>query len=167
MEQSAMNQQHNLTPVVLDHMEIEDLGKLTAGEISQLNDLLAEEEELLKDRKKALQYAAELRFLDKAIGQLRSKTLDSGTAHVLEDDVDVVVTIPKKIDWDQTELAKSVEAVRSWGEDPNEYVTTKLSVSETAYKAWPGAIRKVFQPARTMTPGKPKFTFMRAKAVAG
>lgn len=162
-----MNQQHNLTPVMLDHMEVEELGNLTAREISLLTDLLAEEEALLKDRKKALQYASELRFLDKAMGELRSKTLDSGTAHVLEDGIDVVVTIPKTVDWNQEELAKSIEAVKSWGEDPHEYVTTKLSVSENAYKAWPAAIRKVFEPARTMAPGKPKFAFKAQKQKAG
>ncbi len=162
-----MEQHHNLTPEMLDHMEFEDLGKLTAREISLLTNLLAEEEALLKDRKNALQYASELRFLDKAMVELRSKTLDSGTAHVLEDDIDVVVTIPKKVDWDQRELAKSVEAVQSWGEDPDEYVTTKLSVSETAYKSWPTAIRKVFEPARTMTPGKPKFVFKVPAQKAG
>ena len=104
---------------------------------------------------------------DKAMVDLRTKTLDSGTAHVIEDGIDVVVTIPKKVDWDQDELTKSVEAVQSWGEDPGEYVTTKLSVSETAYKAWPNAIKKIFQPARTMAPGKPKFAFKKPAQKAG
>lgn len=162
-----MNQQHNLTPVMLDHMDDDALGKLTAGEMSLLTDLLAEEEDLLKSRKKILQYAAELRFLDTAMRELRSKTLDSGTAHVVEDGVDVVVTIPKKVDWDQRELARSVETVKSWGEDPGEYVSTKLSVSEAAYKSWPKTIRQIFEPARTMTPGKPKFAFKTAPQKEG
>ena len=54
-------------------------------------------------------------------------------------------------------LAGVVETIRSWGENPADYVETKLSVSETSYKAWPPAIRDLFTPARTVKPGKAKF----------
>ena len=51
----------------------------------------------------------------------------------------------------------AIETIRGWGENPADYVDTKLSVSETSYKAWPPAIRDLFTPARTVKPGKKKF----------
>ena len=43
------------------------------------------------------------------------------------------------------------------GEDPAEFIETKLSVSERKYGALPESWRKGFEPARTVRSGKPKF----------
>ena len=47
--------------------------------------------------------------------------------------------------------------IASAGEDPAEFIDTKLSVSERKYGALPESWRKGFEPARTVRTGKPKF----------
>jgi len=74
--------------------------------------------------------------------------LDAGT-------VKVAVTIPKKVKRDQAKLAVAVDKVKSWGEDPANYVDTEIKVAERKYDAWPPSIRDVFTPARTLETGKP------------
>ena len=82
---------------------------------------------------------------------------DTGAHHRIDSGYEITVTIPKRVEWDQTEIAKAVETIRGWDEDPADYVETKTTVSETRFKAWPPAIRDLFTPARTVKPGKAKF----------
>ncbi len=91
---------------------------------------------------------------------------DTGTTHLVDNGIDITVTVPKRVDWSQAELAAAVEKLRDMGEDPAEYVDTKLSVKESKYQAWPAALRDMFTPARTVKPGKPTFAFKPAKQEA-
>lgn len=84
----------------------------------------------------------------KQTGRVRI-TLDGG--------FEVIADIPKKVEWDQAKLREAEAAVRSWGEDPAQYLTAVLSVPESRYNAWPESIRKVFEPARTLGAGKPTY----------
>ena len=72
----------------------------------------------------------------------------------------VVADLPKKVRWDQIRLAALVAEIRTGGDDPAEYVSTEYTVSERAYGAWPTSIRTAFDPARTVTAGKPTYQFI-------
>jgi hypothetical protein len=89
---------------------------------------------------------------------------DTGTHNRTDGDYEIKITVPKRAEWDQTELAKAIETIKGWGENPADYVETKMSVSETRYKAWPPAIRDLFEPARTLKAGKPKFEIKQREA---
>lgn len=89
---------------------------------------------------------------------------DTGTTHRTDGAYDVTVTIPKRVDWNQVELAAAVAKLRDMGEDPAEYVDSKLSVKESKYQAWPAALTDMFTPARTVKQGKPSFAFKAADA---
>lgn len=82
---------------------------------------------------------------------------ETGTHRRADGDYEIRIEVPKNVSWDQGKLASAFETIRSWGENPADYVETKLSVSETSYKTWPPAIRDLFTPARTVKPGKAKF----------
>jgi len=83
---------------------------------------------------------------------------DTGTHHRSDGDFDITITVPKNVSWAPGQLAVAIEGLKSWGEDPADYVDTKITVAESKYKAWPPAIRDLFTPARTVKAGKPKFT---------
>lgn len=87
----------------------------------------------------------------------------TGTTHIRDGDIEITVTIPKRVKYDQDALSKAVETIKGWGEDPAEYVQTEIKVSENAYKAWPSAIRDLFEPARTVEAGKPKIELAPAE----
>lgn len=86
-----------------------------------------------------------------------------GTTHVDDGEVDVTVIIPKNVKYDQAGLRGIIETIKGWGEDPSEYVDIEIKVSEAKYKAWPNAIRDLFEPHRTVNPGKPKIELAPAK----
>jgi hypothetical protein len=73
---------------------------------------------------------------------------------------------PKRVEWDQQALAIVVARIRDAGDDPAEYVMTRLEVSERAYTAWPQRIRAIFEPARTVKLGKPSYSIERRQAEA-
>jgi hypothetical protein len=91
---------------------------------------------------------------------------DTGTHRRADGAYEIKVTVPKNVSWDQSKVASAIETIKGWGEDPADYVDTKLSVAEAKYKAWPPAIRDLFSGARTVKPGKPKFEIGLAKKEA-
>lgn len=91
---------------------------------------------------------------------------DMGTHRRLDGDYEIKITVPKRVEWDQEELDHAVGIIRSWNENPTDYVDFKLSVAESKYKAWPPAIRDLFTPARTVKAGKAKFEIARASREA-
>ena len=82
---------------------------------------------------------------------------DTGTIRFEDDGVTIIADLPKRIDWDQGKLAEIAGNIASAGEDPSDFIDTKLSVSERKFGALPESWRKGFEPARTVRSGKPKF----------
>lgn len=90
---------------------------------------------------------------------------DTGTHNRTDGDYTVKITVPKRVDWDQAELAKARRTLESgWGEDPDDYIDTKYSVAESKYAAWPTSLKALFTPARTVKSGKPTFKIMEREA---
>ena len=90
----------------------------------------------------------------------------TGTHHHQDNGFDIKVTIPKRVEWDQAALAGAVETIKGWGENPAEYVDTRITVQERRFDAWPSAVRDLFEPARTVKTGKPQFAVSAAKQEA-
>lgn len=91
--------------------------------------------------------------------ELRSREgKDTGTVRFDDGGITVVADLPKKVEWDQEQLAATVERIRAAGDDPAEYVDLAFKVPERKYGAWPGHIRTAFEAARTVKTGKPTFT---------
>jgi hypothetical protein len=150
---------------VSNRVTLAQLHKLDAAEIANLPvaqfEMLLEELTALQDRTKM--YADKLHagmnaaFAARASECRRAEGKDTGTVRFVADDFVIVADLPKKVEWDQAELARAREVVASWGENVSDYIDTKLSVAEKRYTAWPATIRKVFEKARTVSSGKPTY----------
>jgi len=95
----------------------------------------------------SLRYACRAAELRQEIGK------DTGTVRIEDGDFTVVADLPKRIAWDQSQLAAMADRIRTAGDDPSEYIDIAFKVSERKFTAWPEAIRKGFEPARTVKPG--------------
>lgn len=142
-----------------------DLLQMPVGEVAQYSPeilaLLQEEaEETLrraKSQKDWLDGVLDRRYAHIA-AELRSREgKDTGTVRFDDGPVTVVADLPKKVEWDQEQLAAIVERIRTGGGEPGEYVETSFKVSERKYGAWPAHIRSAFEAARTVKTGKPTF----------
>lgn len=142
------------------------IAALPVDQIAELMDDFDAEQKRLKAVKARIDGALGRRYGERAGTELAAKDKPFGTVHVQDGGYDIEIVVPKKVTWDQSELGNAVEVIRSWGEDPAEYVTTEIKVSERAYDAWPSPIRKLFEPARTVEPGAPKFKLKKLAEAA-
>jgi hypothetical protein len=151
---------------------INDMLNLPAGELAQLPvELLAALQGELDHAAKQLKAASakfstalEVRYATRAAEARRACGKDTGTVRLVDGNYTVVADLPKRIDWDQEKLAQIAANIADSGEDPAEFIDTKLSVSERKYGALPEAWRKGFEPARAVGSGKASFKLEPATA---
>jgi len=92
------------------------------------------------------------------LNELRLKTgKTTGTVHINDSGIDIECDLPKKPEWDQSELARIAEVLRADGEDPAEYIDINYKVQERKFTNWPFNLREQFAPARTLKTGKPVY----------
>lgn len=150
---------------ISNRISLDDLRNLPVGEIAALpgdqlmllQDEAAERLRAAKSLGDWLDGAIALRYGDQAQEARRAEGKDTGTIRLQDGPVTVISDLPKRIDWDQTQLARIAENIASAGEDPSEFIDTTLKMSERKFGALPESWRKGFEPARTVRTGKPKF----------
>jgi len=86
---------------------------------------------------------------------LKAKDEPFGDVSIIVGNRKVKINVPKKVTWEQEQLAARHKEIAASGENPNMYMKVKYDVSETAYKAFPQEVRDYFASARTVTPGNP------------
>ena len=152
---------------------INDMLNLPAGELAQMPvELLAALQGELDHAAKQLKAASakfstalEVRYATRAAEARWACGKDTGTVRLVDGDYTVVADLPKRVDWDQEKLAQIAANIADSGDDPAEFIDTKLSVSERKYGALPEAWRKGFEPARTVKTGTLKVTLEPNEAV--
>jgi hypothetical protein len=149
-----------------NRVTIDDIPGMPIGNIAALPPdqlaLLADEAVEALDRarrvKDQLDGALDLKYGARASAARAAAGKQVGTARVKDGGFVVIADLPKRVRWDQARLAEAVEIIRrEWHDDPGQYVRTELKVAETAYSSWPAAIRRLFEPARTVEAGKPAY----------
>ena len=140
---------------------IDELLNLSSGEIAQLPiELLAVLQREIAEAARQMRAvtarfnaALDVRYGARAAEARRACGKDTGTVRIADGNFTVVADLPKRVDWDQDQLAAMVERIRAAGDDPSQYVDVTYKVPERKYAAWPEAIRQGFEPARTVRPG--------------
>ena len=152
--------------------QLGDIRTMPIGEIAALPPaVLALLQEEAEEAAKAVRSLAEwlngaiaLRYGDRSAAARCAEGRDTGTIRLDDGEVTVVADLPKKVEWDQTELNTLVAAIRAEDGDPAEYVDTLFRVPERKYAAWPRHIRTAFERARTVKTGKPTFRLVLGEA---
>jgi hypothetical protein len=141
----------------IPQMPIGEIAALPPNQLALLTDEAAEALERARRVKDWLDGALDLKYGTHASAGRAAGDKATGTVR-FQDSGFVVIADLTKVKWDQTSLSEAVEIIRrDWNDDPAQYVRTELKVSETAYGSWHPAIRRVFEPARTVETGKPTY----------
>jgi hypothetical protein len=151
---------------------VDDMLNMPAGELAQLPvELLASLQAELAHATKQLRAATarfntalEARYATRAAEARRACGKDTGTVRLADGAYTVVADLPKRVDWDQDKLTQMAAKIAHSGEDPAEFIDTKLTVSERKYGALPEAWRKGLKPARTVKVGTLKVTLEPSEA---
>lgn len=152
-------QSNRVTLEAFADMPLSEAAALGVDELAMLADDIADREAATKKQKAALTNVV----MHKFAGDLAGHAL--GTKRIKADGVDVVVNLPKKVEWDQDKLASVAQVIEyQWGSRPADYMKFKRDVSEAAYANWPPEVRDLFEPARTVKVGSPTVKFERKGA---
>lgn len=153
----------NNSPSVDDmlNMPTGDLAQMPVEMLAVLQAELDHATKTLKSATARLNTALEVRYATRAAEARRACGKDTGTVRLADGDFTVVADLPKRVDWDQEKLAQMAQNIAAGGQDPAEFIDTKLTVSERKYSALPEAWRKGFKPARTVKTGTLKVSLER------
>jgi hypothetical protein len=140
------------------HLEPAEIAQLTAPELACIVDDLAEQRATLALIEDKVRAALDLKYAARAKQRRAEEGKDTGTVRFEDNGFVVIAELPKRVKWDQDKLRHAGEVIRTgWGDDPSDYIKTKLEVSETAYANWPRPVRELFTPARTVETGRPVY----------
>ena len=142
-----------------------DIAAMSVGQLAQLPP--AQKAEISRHLDEALAWLKQARAkfdaaLDAAYGE-RAKAArieagkDFGVIHLNDGSLRVTVDQPKRVSWDQAQLAAIARRIAAAGEKVEDYLDVEFSVSESRFNHWPPALRAGFEAARTVKPGKPTF----------
>lgn len=141
----------------LDGLPVAAIAVLPADQLV----LLQDEIEVLLDTARRLEARLEaalsLRYAERTQDLRQALQKASGTIRFHDGEVVVVADTPRRIEWDQAQLAALAARIEASGEAVGDYVEIAYRVPERRYGAWPAAIRERFAAARKVTPGKVRY----------
>jgi len=145
-------------PADLAEMSVSQLASLPPAQLVEADANLDHLIDWAKKTRTKLDAALDQRFGEQGRTTLRDSGRDFGTAHISDGPLHIKFEMPKKVSWNQKQLAEIAERIVSSGEKVEGYIDVKLAVSESRYTNWPPALQQQFAAARTVEPGKPSFT---------
>ena len=147
-----------LFPADIAEMSVGQLAALPATQKAEIDRNLDEALDWLKKTRTKFDAALDAAYGEQARTALRESGRDFGTAHISDGPLHLKFELPKKVSWDQKQLAEIAERIVASGEKVEGYLDIKLSVSESRFTNWPSALQQQFAAARTVDSGKPSFT---------
>ncbi len=110
----------------------------------------------LKKEKAALEQDVADNYAEQIASLLKEKDEPYGSVNIVHGEFTVKITKPKKVAYDQRLLSNVYYKIKEAGDNPDNYIKTKYSVSETSFKDWSDAIKGVFADSRTVGYGATK-----------
>jgi hypothetical protein len=136
---------------------VRELADLASDSLFQVKNDAADLLAIAKALVEHIDRALDLKYVDRAHQLRLAANKDTGIVHFDDGNVHVTADLPKKVEWDQKQLAELVARIAAAGDNPAEFVETTYRVSETKYQAWQESLRSQFTPARTVKVGKASY----------
>ena len=141
----------------LHELSVSQLVALPGDSLQEFDILLNEMQTKIKQARDRLSAALEQRYGEKGRATLVASGRDFGVAHLSDGPLRVTYELPKRVSWDQKQLAEIAERIVAAGERVQDFMEVDLSVSENRFNNWPPTLKDQFQAARTVKPGKASF----------
>ena len=141
-------------PEQLSAMSDAQLASLPPAQHCEVHHNLAQLVDWVKKAQAKVHAAMQRRYAEQERAVRVEAGKDFGTVRFNDGQVRITVDTPKRVSWDQKQLAAIAERIAASGERVQEYVDIEFSVPESRFNNWPAALREQFEPARTVKPGK-------------
>lgn len=144
-------------PEQLSAMSDAQLASLPPAQLCEVHHNLAQLVDWVKKAQAKVHAAMQRRYAEQERAVRVEAGKDFGTVRFNDGQVRITVDTPKRVSWDQKQLAEIAERIAASGERVQEYVDIEFSVPESRFNNWPAALREQFEPARTVKPGKSSY----------
>lgn len=111
--------------------------------------------------------ALDQRYGEQAAAARQVNGRDFGTCHVNDGPLRITVDLPKRVAWDQAQLADIAQRIAAAGDKVSEYIDTEYSIPEGRFNNWPAPLKETFVKARTVKPGKASYRIALTDAEGG
>ena len=151
-------EQLTFLPADLEAMTIGNLAALPPQQLLEIDNHLTELTAWSKKIQSRLAAALDMRYGEAAREALLDSGRDFGTTHLQDGAFHIKFELPKKVTWDQKQLAAMAHRIVASGDKLEDYIDLKYAISESRFTHWPAGLREQFASARTVAAGKPSFT---------
>ena len=148
---------NHVTPDTILATPVSELASQSSDSLFRLKNDAADYLAVAKSIVEHIDRALDLKYVDRTRQLRLAQGKDTGVVHFDDGEVSVTADLPKKVEWDQTAVARLVANIVASGDDPSQYVEISYRISETKFNAWPDSLRKPFSAARTVKVGKPSY----------
>ena len=138
-------------------MSTQEISEFSAKEIMTLQTSAAESLQQAKRINDRIHDALELKYKELASVSRIHAGKESGSVNFEDGQIQVSADLPKRVTWDQKQLAELSKRIQEGGEDPLQYMDIAYKVPERKFTAWPDTIKSAFQDARTLKMGRQSF----------
>lgn len=146
-----------LYPDQLTALSVAQIAALPPVQLAEVQLNLDKLRAWLKDTNAKFDAALARRYGDQERTARTEAGKDFGVVHLADGALSVAVTVPKRVSWDQSQLAAIAKRIAATGERVEDYLDIEFSVQESRFHNWPPALREQFESARTVKPGKPAY----------
>ena len=144
-------------PEQLSAMSDAQLAALPASQLYEAHFNLAQLVDWVKKAQAKVHAAMQRRYSEQERAVRAEAGKDFGTVRFNDGLLRITVDTPKRVSWDQKQLAAIAQRIVASGERVEDYLDIEFSVPESRFNNWPTALREQFEPARTVKPGKASY----------
>ena len=141
----------------LAEMSIAQIAALPPAQLQEAHTNLLTLQSLVKGVLDRFHAALDQRYAEQAVAVRQASGKDFGVCHLSDGPLRITVDVPKKVGWDQPQLAEIAQRIAAAGDKVGDYIDTDYSISETRFNAWPTTLKETFAKARTVKPGKASY----------
>ena len=141
-------------PEQLSAMSDAQLASLPPAQLCEVHHNLAQLVDWVRKAQAKVHAAMQRRYAEQERAVRAEAGKDFGTVRFNDGLVRITVDTPKRVSWDQKQLAAIAERIAASGERVQKYVDIEFSVPESRFNNWPTSLREQFEAARTVKPGK-------------
>jgi len=138
----------------LAEMSVAQIAVLPAAQLQEAHINLLTLQSAIKGVLERFNAALDERYAEHALAARQANGRDFGVCHLDDGPLRITVDVPKRVAWDQTQLAEIANRIVASGDKVSDYIDIEYSVSESRFNAWPETLKESFTKARTVKPGK-------------
>ena len=143
-----------LFPADIAAMSVGQLVALPAAQKAEIDKNFIDAIDWLKRERAKFDAALDVAYGERARAARLDAGKDFGVIHFTDGPLRVTVDQPKRVTWDQEQLAAIARRIAASGERVEDYLDIEFSVPEARFNNWPPTLRTQFEAARTVKPGK-------------